>query len=54
MRAARTGRVVREVVVQFRRREAGKPHFGKLDDIVWTLRDMLRFRVHTWLRGWNA
>jgi glycosyltransferase involved in cell wall biosynthesis len=54
LRAERTGRVVREVTVEFRRRQAGRPHFGKLDDITWTLMDMLRFRVHTWRRGWTA
>jgi glycosyltransferase involved in cell wall biosynthesis len=54
MRATRTGKVVREVTVEFRRREAGTPHFGKLHDIAWTLGDMLRFRLHTWWRGWEA
>ena len=54
LRAERTGRRVREVVVQFRRRQSGKAHFGKPRDILWTLRDMLRLRVHTWLRGWES
>ncbi len=54
LRAANTGRVVREVTVEFRRRQAGKPHFGKLHDIAWTAGDMVRFRLHTWLRGWHA
>lgn len=54
LRAERTGRVVREVTVEFRRRQAGRPHFGRLDDITWTLVDMLRFRVHTWRHGWRA
>ncbi len=53
LRAERGGRVVREVTAEFRRREAGKAHFGKLHDILWTLGDMLRLRAHTWLRGWR-
>ncbi len=53
LRAAHTGRVVREVPAEFRRREAGTAHFGRLHDIAWTFRDMLRFRMHTWLRGWD-
>jgi glycosyltransferase involved in cell wall biosynthesis len=53
LRAERTGRVVREVSAEFRRREAGKAHFGKLDDILWTLGDMLRLRLRTWRAGWG-
>jgi dolichol-phosphate mannosyltransferase len=53
LRAERTGRVVRQVTAEFRRREAGTAHFGKLQDITWTLVDMLRFRVHTWVRGFG-
>jgi glycosyltransferase involved in cell wall biosynthesis len=53
LRAQHGGRVVREVEAEFRRREAGKAHFGKLDDILWTLKDMLRLRLHTWSRGWK-
>ena len=53
LRAQHGGRVVREVEAEFRRREAGKAHFGKLDDILWTLKDMLRLRLHTWQRGWQ-
>jgi glycosyltransferase involved in cell wall biosynthesis len=54
LRAEQTGRVVHEVPVGFRRREAGRAHFGKPRDILWTLTDMLRFRLRTWLRGWDA
>ncbi len=53
LRAQHGGRVVREVEAEFRRREAGKAHFGKLDDILWTLKDMLRLRLRTWQRGWQ-
>ena len=53
LRAERLGRRVRQVTVEFRRREAGSAHFGRPKDIVWTLRDMLRLRVATWLRGWE-
>jgi hypothetical protein len=51
--AEHTGRVVREVEVEFRRRERGQAHFGKPRDILWTLRDLLALRAHTWLRGWH-
>jgi glycosyltransferase involved in cell wall biosynthesis len=54
LRAERTGKRVREITVEFRRREAGTAHFGKPKDILWTLGDMLRFRLRTWLRGWEA
>jgi glycosyltransferase involved in cell wall biosynthesis len=53
LRAERGGRCVREVEAEFRRREAGRAHFGRPRDIAWTLRDMLRLRVATWLRGWR-
>jgi len=53
LRAQHSGREVREVEAEFRRREAGKAHFGKLDDILWTLKDMLRLRARTWRRGWK-
>jgi glycosyltransferase involved in cell wall biosynthesis len=54
LRAEHAGRVVREVEAEFRRREAGKAHFGRPRDIAWTLRDMLRLRLHTWRKGWQA
>lgn len=54
LRAERGGWRVREVVAEFRRREAGKAHFGKPRDILWTLRDMLRLRLRTWLSGWQS
>jgi glycosyltransferase involved in cell wall biosynthesis len=54
LRAERTGRCVREVPAPFRRRERGRAHFGRPKDILWTLRDMLRLRWHTWWRGWEA
>lgn len=54
LRAERTGRRVVEVEAEFRKREAGKAHFGKPKDIAWTVRDMLRLRVRTWLRGWAS
>lgn len=53
LRAERTGRGVREVTAEFRRRDAGAAHFGKLHDILWTLRDLLKLRIVTWLRGWE-
>jgi glycosyltransferase involved in cell wall biosynthesis len=54
LRAERTGARVREVQAEFRRREAGQPHFGRPKDIAWTLGDMLRLRLHAWRRGWRA
>lgn len=42
------------VRIEFRNRERGKAHFGRPKDILWTLRDMLALRVHTWARGWKA
>ena len=53
IRAERTGARVREVTAEFRRRQAGKAHFGKPADILWTLKDMLRFRFRTLIRGWG-
>ena len=53
IRAERTGRRVCQERVEFRKREAGKPHFGKIRDIAWTLRDMFRLRLTTFIRGWN-
>lgn len=52
LRAERGGRRVREVTAEFRRRERGAGHFGRLDDILWTLRDILALRWRTWWRGW--
>lgn len=52
IRAERSGRRVREVTIEFRRRTGGKAHFGKLHDIMWTLKDMLRFRLAAWRHGW--
>jgi glycosyltransferase involved in cell wall biosynthesis len=54
LRAERTGKRVREVPAEFRKRQIGSGHFGKPKDILWTLRDMLRLRVHTWLGGWEG
>ena len=54
LRAERGGWRVREVTAEFRRRERGTGHFGRPSDIAWTLRDMGRLRLHTWLRGWRA
>jgi glycosyltransferase involved in cell wall biosynthesis len=54
LRAEHTGKRVCEVEVPFRKRVAGRAHFGRLPDILWTLKDMLRLRVWTWIRGWNA
>jgi len=53
LRAEHGGARVREVEAEFRRREAGKAHFGKPRDIAWTLRDMVRLRLRMWLRGWS-
>ena len=54
LRAEHTGKDVRYVDVIFRKREAGKAHFGRLPDILWTLKDMLRLRLYTWRKGWAA
>jgi glycosyltransferase involved in cell wall biosynthesis len=54
LRAERSGRRVREVAADFLRRERGRAHFGRPKDILWTLRDLARLRIHTWLRGWEA
>ncbi len=54
LRAERSGRVVREVAAEFQHREHGEAHFGWPKDILWTLADMLRLRVRTWLRGWGS
>ena len=51
--AERRGRRLREVEVEFRRRERGRAHFGRPRDILWTLRDMAALRLRTWLRGWD-
>lgn len=51
--AERAGFRVTEIGLEFRRREAGTAHFGRPKDILWTLRDMLRFRVRTLLFGWQ-
>jgi glycosyltransferase involved in cell wall biosynthesis len=53
LRAERSGRRVREVGAVFQRREAGRGHFGKPKDVLWTLQDMLRLRLRVWLRGWE-
>jgi glycosyltransferase involved in cell wall biosynthesis len=53
LRAERGGRRVVEVEAEFRRRPAGRAHFGRPRDILWTLRDMLRLRLHTVFRGWG-
>jgi hypothetical protein len=53
LRAERSGKRVREVGAVFQRREAGKGHFGKPKDVLWTLQDMLRLRLRVWLRGWE-
>jgi len=54
LRAEHGGWRVREVTAEFRRRERGAGHFGRPADIAWALRDMLRLRLRTWLRGWRA
>lgn len=53
LRAEKTGARVREVSVEFRRRESGTAHFGRVNDIAWTLADMIRLRFIVWFRGWN-
>jgi undecaprenyl-phosphate 4-deoxy-4-formamido-L-arabinose transferase len=53
LRAEHGGRRVREVEAEFRRRQAGRAHFGRPRDIAWTLRDMLRLRWLTWWHGWS-
>jgi glycosyltransferase involved in cell wall biosynthesis len=53
LRAERGGKRVVEICAEFRKREAGRGHFGRLPDIAWTLRDMLRLRLRTWRRGWR-
>ena len=46
--------MVREVATEFRKRDRGRAHFGRPKDILWTLADMLRLRLRTWLRGWSG
>ncbi len=53
LRSEKNGYRVIEIEVVFRRREAGSAHFGRPKDILWTLRDLIRLRVVTWLRGWT-
>ncbi len=53
LRAERSGLRVREVAAEFRRREAGRAHFGRIGDILWTLLDLARLRLRTWRRGWR-
>lgn len=53
LRAERTGKRVREVEAEFRQRSAGHGHFGKPKDILWTLKDMLRLRLRTCMKGWQ-
>ena len=53
LRAEKTGARVREVSAEFRRRESGTAHFGRVNDIAWTLADMIRLRFVAWFRGWN-
>ena len=53
IRSEHAGARVREVEVEFRRRESGSGHFGRPKDILWTLRDMLRLRFRTLVRGWS-
>jgi glycosyltransferase involved in cell wall biosynthesis len=54
LRAARRGFRVREVPAHFRRRQAGKAHFGHWRYAAWTLGDLARLRVSTWRHGWDA
>ena len=54
LRAERTGYRVVEVEAAFQRRSAGRAHFGKPKDILWTLSDMFKFRIWTWFRGWRT
>jgi glycosyltransferase involved in cell wall biosynthesis len=54
LRAEHTRKRVCEIEVPFRKREAGRAHFGRLPDILWTLKDMLRLRLWTWVKGWEA
>ena len=54
LRAERRGLRVLEIEVPFRRRQAGKAHFGRPKDILWTLRDLIRLRVVTWVSGWDS
>jgi glycosyltransferase involved in cell wall biosynthesis len=54
LRLEHGGYRVREVEVEFRHRQAGSAHFGRPKDILWTLSDMFRLRLRTWLRGWEA
>jgi len=54
LRAEHTGRRVVEVDAEFRRRKAGKAHFGRPKDIAWTLKDMLKLRARTLRFGWKT
>ncbi len=53
LRAERNGHAIKEVEAVFRARTTGRAHFGRPKDILWTLRDMIRLRVLTWLHGWS-
>lgn len=53
LRCERAEERVLEVSAEFRRRQSGVAHFGKAHDILWTLRDMMRFRIRTWRKGWE-
>ncbi len=53
LRAERRGLRVREVAARMQPRQTGRAHFGRLKDILWTLGDMLRFRLRTWRHGWE-
>ena len=54
LRAEKGGYRVLEIEVPFRRRRAGKAHFGRPKDILWTLRDLIRLRIVTWISGWDS
>ncbi len=53
LRSEHCGRRVVELEAQFSRRKHGRAHFGRPKDILWTLCDMLRLRIHTAIGGWQ-
>ena len=50
LRAIKLNLNVRAETVAYRSRPSGKGAFGKPHDVLWTLHDMLRFRLKVWKR----
>jgi glycosyltransferase involved in cell wall biosynthesis len=48
LRANRLGLRVKSIVIDYQPRKTGKGAFGKPHDILWSMYDMLRFRLKVW------